>query len=40
MGDIREDQAKILVEEYVQRYSGVHEMLREVSNLLRGSTLR
>ena len=38
VGNICEDQAKILVEEYVQRCRGVHGKLREMSSLLRGST--
>ena len=35
MGNFCESQPKILVEEYVQRYSRVHGKLREVPNLLR-----
>ena len=40
MGNICEDQEKILVEEYVQRCRGVHGKLREMSSLLRGLTPR
>ena len=38
MGNICEDQDKILVEEYVQRYRGVHGKLQEMPSLLRGPT--
>ena len=40
IGKICEDQAKILVEEYVQRCLGVHGKLREMPSLLRGLTPR
>ena len=40
MGNICEDQAKILVEEYVERCRGVHGKLHEMPSLLRGSTSR